>query len=118
MLPEGGNNKAPKWGPCIQRIYGKPKSALRRFRQYALGFFSDAFGGGAAHVLACGDRAFQRQDLVHVLGDAGVVGGEFGGGQVGQVAAEIRAYRGPEPYKGKGVRYSDEFIFRKEGKKK
>lgn len=37
---------------------------------------------------------------------------------VGQVAAEIREYRGPEPYKGKGVRYSDEFIFRKEGKKK
>ena len=38
--------------------------------------------------------------------------------QVGQVAAEIRAFRGPEPYKGKGVKYSDEFIFRKEGKKK
>ncbi len=38
--------------------------------------------------------------------------------KVGQVAAEIRAYRGPEPYKGKGVKYSDEFIFRKEGKKK
>jgi large subunit ribosomal protein L6 len=38
--------------------------------------------------------------------------------RVGQVAAEIRAYRPPEPYKGKGVRYSDEFIFRKEGKKK
>jgi large subunit ribosomal protein L6 len=38
--------------------------------------------------------------------------------QVGQIAAEIRAYRGPEPYKGKGVKYSDEFIFRKEGKKK
>lgn len=38
--------------------------------------------------------------------------------QVGQVAAEIRNYRPPEPYKGKGVRYSDEFIFRKEGKKK
>ena len=38
--------------------------------------------------------------------------------QVGQVAAEIRAFRGPEPYKGKGVRYADEFIFRKEGKKK
>ena len=38
--------------------------------------------------------------------------------QVGQVAAEIRAYRGPEPYKGKGVKYADEFIFRKEGKKK
>ena len=38
--------------------------------------------------------------------------------QVGQVAAEIRALRGPEPYKGKGVKYADEFIFRKEGKKK
>jgi len=37
---------------------------------------------------------------------------------VGQVAAEIRAYRPPEPYKGKGVKYSDEVIFRKEGKKK
>jgi large subunit ribosomal protein L6 len=38
--------------------------------------------------------------------------------QVGQVAAEIRGYRGPEPYKGKGVKYAGEFIFRKEGKKK
>ena len=38
--------------------------------------------------------------------------------QVGQVAAEIRDYRGPEPYKGKGVKYADEKIFRKEGKKK
>jgi len=38
--------------------------------------------------------------------------------KVGQVAAEIRRYRRPEPYKGKGVRYAGEFIFRKEGKKK
>ena len=38
--------------------------------------------------------------------------------RVGQVAAEIRSYRPPEPYKGKGVKYSNEFIFRKEGKKK
>ena len=38
--------------------------------------------------------------------------------QVGQVAAEIREYRGPEPYKGKGVKYAGEKIFRKEGKKK
>ncbi len=37
---------------------------------------------------------------------------------VGQVAANIRAFRKPEPYKGKGVRYVDEFILRKEGKKK
>ena len=38
--------------------------------------------------------------------------------QVGQVAAEIREFRPPEPYKGKGVKYADEQIFRKEGKKK
>lgn len=38
--------------------------------------------------------------------------------QVGQVSAEIRAYRPPEPYKGKGVRYADEDVLRKEAKKK
>jgi large subunit ribosomal protein L6 len=38
--------------------------------------------------------------------------------KVGQVAAEIRGFRPPEPYKGKGVRYAGEYIFRKEGKKK
>jgi len=38
--------------------------------------------------------------------------------RVGQVAAEIRDWRRPEPYKGKGVRYKGEFIFRKEGKRK
>jgi large subunit ribosomal protein L6 len=38
--------------------------------------------------------------------------------QVGQVAANIREWRPPEPYKGKGIRYAGEFIFRKEGKKK
>jgi large subunit ribosomal protein L6 len=37
---------------------------------------------------------------------------------VGQVAAEIRGYRPPEPYKGKGVRYEGEYVRRKEGKKK
>ena len=38
--------------------------------------------------------------------------------EVGQVAANIRKWRAPEPYKGKGIRYKDEYIFRKEGKKK
>jgi large subunit ribosomal protein L6 len=37
---------------------------------------------------------------------------------VGQVAANIREWKRPEPYKGKGIRYKGEFIFRKEGKKK
>jgi large subunit ribosomal protein L6 len=40
------------------------------------------------------------------------------GQKVGHVAAEIRAFRKPEPYKGKGVKYAGEFVFRKEGKKK
>jgi large subunit ribosomal protein L6 len=38
--------------------------------------------------------------------------------KVGQVAAEIRDFRPPEPYKGKGIKYANEYIFRKEGKKK
>jgi large subunit ribosomal protein L6 len=38
--------------------------------------------------------------------------------KVGQVAANIRDYRPPEPYKGKGIRFAGEFIFRKQGKKK
>jgi large subunit ribosomal protein L6 len=38
--------------------------------------------------------------------------------RVGQVAAEIRSWREPEPYKGKGIKYQGEYIFRKEGKKK
>ena len=38
--------------------------------------------------------------------------------QVGQAAAEIRAFRPPEPYKGKGIKYRGEYVFRKEGKKK
>ena len=38
--------------------------------------------------------------------------------RVGQVAAEIRGFKPPEPYKGKGIRYSDEYVLRKEGKKK
>jgi large subunit ribosomal protein L6 len=37
---------------------------------------------------------------------------------VGQVAADVRSYRPPEPYKGKGVRYSDEVVIKKETKKK
>jgi large subunit ribosomal protein L6 len=38
--------------------------------------------------------------------------------KVGQVAAEIRRFRGPEPYKGKGIKFEEETILRKEGKKK
>ena len=52
----------------------------------------------------------EKQTTVHLVG--------FDKQKVGQVAAEIRALRGPEPYKGKGIKYSTETIRRKEGKKK
>ncbi len=51
-----------------------------------------------------------KQDLITITGIDKQV--------VGQLAAELRAYRKPEPYQGKGVRYQGEYIFRKEGKKK
>ena len=54
--------------------------------------------------------AGQKQDQILISG--------MDAQRVGQVAAEIREFRGPEPYKGKGVKYSTETIFRKEGKKK
>lgn len=54
--------------------------------------------------------AGQKQDQITISG--------IDKQRVGQVAAEIREYRGPEPYKGKGVKYAEEKIFRKEGKKK
>ena len=51
-----------------------------------------------------------KQDLITITG--------IDKQAVGQLAAELRAYRKPEPYQGKGVRYQGEYIFRKEGKKK
>ena len=48
----------------------------------------------------------------------GIIGQGIDKQVVGQVAADIRAYRRPEPYKGKGVRYSDETVILKETKKK
>lgn len=52
----------------------------------------------------------QKQEIITVTG--------IDKQAVGQVAAEIRSYRPPEPYQGKGVRYQGEYVFRKEGKKK
>jgi large subunit ribosomal protein L6 len=51
-----------------------------------------------------------KQEIITVSGIDGQL--------VGQVAANIRASRPPEPYQGKGIRYKGEYIFRKEGKKK
>ena len=56
--------------------------------------------------------------VVNDLGGAVAGGDEGSAGPADQVAAEIRAYRPPEPYKGKGIKYSTETVRRKEGKKK
>jgi large subunit ribosomal protein L6 len=68
------------------------------------------------------DISFEVPDgiKIEVEGDRGNVIAISGSDKqtVGQVASEIRAFRKPEPYKGKGVKYSDEQILRKEGKKK
>ena len=62
-----------------------------------------------------------RASVVHDCGNARkqrVVRHRIDRQQVGQVAAEIRRWRKPEPYKGKGIKYRGEYIYRKEGKKK
>jgi large subunit ribosomal protein L6 len=68
------------------------------------------------------DIAFEIPDGISVAleGDRQTVIAVSGANKqrVGQVASNIRGFRGPEPYKGKGVRYAGEFILRKEGKKK
>jgi large subunit ribosomal protein L6 len=56
------------------------------------------------------NKVGERQGLIEVTGADKRL--------VGQVAAEIRALRRPEPYKGKGIRFADEYVRRKEGKKK
>ena len=65
---------------------------------------------GSDRWVLAGGHVNERANKVTVTG--------FDRQQVGQVAAEIRGLRPPEPYKGKGIRYKDEYIFRKEGKKK
>ena len=68
----------------------------------------DGYAGVSELVVEADNRA--KTNFIHVKG--------VDRQKVGQVAAEIREFRGPEPYKGKGVKYAGEFIFRKEGKKK
>ena len=63
-----------------------------------------------------GETVASASSLEKTLRDGGKTGADKQ--LVGQVAAEIRSYRPPEPYKGKGVKYANEYIFRKEGKKK
>jgi len=65
---------------------------------------------------------FSKKLEIHGVGLRGNMQGNTVSGidkqKVGQVAANIRSFKKPEPYKGKGIRYADEYILRKEGKKK
>ena len=78
----------------------------------AVGGRNGGIAGAAIFALIEGQEA--GFGTVEVGGDVDQVGID---GKVGQAAAEIRAFRPPEPYKGKGVRYSDERVVRKEAKK-
>ena len=67
-------------------------------------------------VVVQGDK--QLDNLTKKTGKATKSFGNMAAGILGAVAANIRSFRKPEPFKGKGIKYENEFIFRKEGKKK
>jgi len=113
------------WGTyraLVERaVEGVTKGYVRRLEINGVGYRAALQGKtlqlqlGYAH-----DIAFPIPDGITITlpKPTEVVVSGIDGQKVGQVAAEIRSFRKPEPYKGKGVKYSDEFIFRKEGKKK
>ena len=69
-------------------------------------------------LAACGFQLRDEAGLPPEMAQTEIVVAGSDKQRVGQVAAEIRAFRPPEPYKGKGVRYADEQVRRKEAKKK
>ena len=104
-------------------VFGVSEGFTKRLEINGVGYRAQVQGStlnlqlGYSH-----DIAYPVPDGITVAleGDRGNVIAVSGANKqrVGQVASEIRAFRKPEPYKGKGVRYSDEYILRKEGKKK
>ena len=104
-------------------VSGVSEGFTKRLRVIGVGYRAQVQGSvlnlqlGYSH-----DIQFPVPDGIKITleGDRGGVIAVSGSNKqrVGQVASEIRAFRKPEPYKGKGIRYSDEFVFRKEGKKK
>ena len=101
-------------------IIGNTKGFEKRLELVGTGYKANV--SGKTLVLALGfshDINFQIPDGISIKVEKNLVTVTGNSKQlVGQVAAEIKSFRKPEPYKGKGVRYEGEKIYRKEGKKK
>ena len=102
-------------------VHGVSKGFERKLTLVGVGYRAQAKGGvlnmtlGFSHPV---DHSMPAGVKVETPTQTEIVVKGANRQQVGQVAAEIRAYRPPEPYKGKGVRYSDEVVIIKETKKK
>jgi large subunit ribosomal protein L6 len=126
VKPRGESKRArQQWGMSRTQIANLAKGVTEGFKKELdiVGVGYKAAVQGRTLKLSLGyshDIDFAIPDGVEVRcakpTEIEITGADFQ--QVGQVAAEIRDWRRPEPYKGKGVKYRGEFIFRKEGKKK
>ena len=106
---------------CRNMVQGVSTGFERKLEVIGVGFRTEVKGKtlvlniGYSHPV---EYAIPAGITIAVAKEGGITVSGIDKQQVGQVAAEIREYRGPEPYKGKGVRYAGEKIVRKEGKKK
>ncbi len=113
------------WGMCRTRIanlvHGVGNSFEKRLQLEGVGYRAQMKGSSLSLALGFShDVDYPVPDGIKIEAPkpTEVIVSGIDKQRVGQVAAEIRAFRPPEPYKGKGVRYEGEYIFRKEGKKK
>ena len=123
LLHFTGENKAmlgTVYANVKNEIIGNTKGFEKKLELVGTGYKANV--NGKTLVLALGyshDINFQIPDGISIKVDKNLVTVTGTSKQlVGQVAAEIKSFRKPEPYKGKGVRYEGEKIYRKEGKKK
>ena len=123
LLHFTGQNKAmlgTVYANIKNEIIGNTKGFEKRLELVGTGYKANV--SGKTLVLALGyshDIIFQIPDGINIKVEKNLVTVTGTSKQlVGQVAAEIKSFRKPEPYKGKGVRYEGEKIYRKEGKKK
>ena len=123
LLHFTGENKAmlgTVYANVKNEIIGNTKGFEKKLELVGTGYKANV--SGKTLVLALGyshDINFQIPDGITIKVEKNLVTVTGNSKQlVGQVAAEIKSFRKPEPYKGKGVRYEGEKIYRKEGKKK
>lgn len=112
----------PTMRTLVQNVFdGVSKGYEKKLEIHGVGYRANLQGNTL--VLALGFSHDVRYDVpegikVEVEKQTGLTISGIDKQKVGQVAAEIRGFKKPEPYKGKGIRYADEYILRKEGKKK